>query len=133
MSLSKYVQDIQLNEQRTLSIFKMIAQGVTHSHQQGYVHCDLKLDNVLVNVHQDSGQIKDLYITDFGLSLKYTELWRNQELRGSLPYMAPEMLNPDMKFYDKVDSWSLGVILYELLIKKRPYVAETYEELSRKI
>ena len=69
MTLSKYVKENKLNEQQNLSLFKVIVNGVTYCHKKRWVHCDLKLDNILVNVDSVSNKIKELYITDFGLSL----------------------------------------------------------------
>ena len=47
--------------------------------------------------------------------------------------MAPELVIPGKTFDEKIDSWALGVILYELLVKQRPYDADTTDELSAKI
>lgn len=81
------------------------------------MHCDIKLENILVNVAKDgSDKIADLCIADFGLSSVIQQLTAGIESRGSLPYMAPEQLISGETFSSKIDSWSLGVILHELLV-----------------
>ena len=56
-----------LSEDEVRSIFQMIVKGVDACHQKGIMHCDLKLDNILLNV-DSSNKISDLCIADFGLS-----------------------------------------------------------------
>lgn len=57
-----------LTEEESRHIFKKIARGVEHCHAKGIMHCDLKLENILVNVGEDGSTITDLCIADFGLS-----------------------------------------------------------------
>ena len=92
----------------------MIVRGVEHCHKGGLVHCDLKLDNILVDYDEKSMKLKDIRISDFGLCKLLKKSEKAQGIMGTLPYMAPEMLKG--KDYDgKIDSWALGVILHELM------------------
>ena len=48
----------------------MIAEGVHHCHNNRIIHCDLKLENILVNYDEDSMEVTELCISDFGLYSK---------------------------------------------------------------
>ena len=102
-------------------IFKMIAEGVNYIHSMGLVHFDLKFDNILINVDTD-GNITDLRISDFGLTRSNKEFKTNVDSDGTLVYMAPEMFVKDSFFNEKIDIWSLGVILFSLLNYEMPFV-----------
>lgn len=92
----------------------MIAEGVAYIHSMNIVHFDLKLDNILINLDTQDN-ITDLRISDFGLSRSLNKFNTNTDCDGTLNYMAPEMFGNDRVFDEKIDSWSLGVILYTLL------------------
>jgi calcium-dependent protein kinase len=81
------------------------------------VHCDLKPENILLESNNDT----TIKIIDLGLSqIKNKNSVLNAE-RGSIYYLAPEMI---LKCYDhKVDIWSAGVIFYILLVGKPPFNA----------
>ena len=117
--LRKLGKPVDENEARR--IFNLIASGVHHCHQNGIIHCDLKPANILVNLDENQN-IVDVCITDFGLSLEADKLKESVGRRGSLPYMAPELLDIGKSFDAQIDSWALGVILHELLTNQKPYV-----------
>ena len=81
----------------------------------GVMHCDLKLDNILVNYDEATLKITEICISDFGLSSRRKRLRAGKDTRGTLPYMAPEMFLEDSTFDKKSDSWALGVILHALV------------------
>lgn len=134
MSLREYVKNLKvpLEEDSVRHIFRMIVNGVYACHAEGIMHCDLKLDNVLVNVGK-FGNITELCIADFGLSSDIREFESVSESKGSLLYMAPEQLIEGASFDEKADVWSLGVILHELLFGRLPFMAATVDELESKI
>lgn len=71
MTLLDYLNEYyeQLTKENKIAIFTQIAKAVDHCHKQGFMHRDLKLENILVNV-DEKGQVTDLKVADFGFSCK---------------------------------------------------------------
>ncbi|CAD8205030.1 unnamed protein product [Paramecium octaurelia] len=93
-------------------------------HQMNLVHRDIKLDNILV--HED-GTYK---ISDFGWATQISQI--KPILCGTTEYMPPEVVNNQIHDH-KVDSWSLGIVLYILTHCRKPFSAKTDRELIKQI
>ncbi|MGO9114518.1 MAG: serine/threonine-protein kinase [Thermoguttaceae bacterium] len=102
---------------RTTEIVAAVAEAMAYAHRLGFVHRDLKPANILV----DGGDRP--HIADFGLALHESQQrQRPGESSGTLFYMAPEQARGDSHRLDgRTDIWALGVILYELLLHRRPF------------
>ena len=99
--------------------------GLNYIHENKIIHKDIKPENL---VYDSNGYI---HITDFGIS-KFYHPENGKENSGTPGYMAPEVLfNKDHDY--SVDFFSLGVILYELLMGKRPYHGHSKKELRKDI
>jgi len=98
---------------RIAELTRQLADAVAFAHRNGIVHCDLKPDNILVDVE---GQVT---ITDFGLAVRVDEMHdlaqRPSWAPGTIGYAAPEILTSRQEASPAVDIYSLGAILYHLL------------------
>jgi serine/threonine protein kinase/tetratricopeptide (TPR) repeat protein len=113
-----------------LELFTQICEAVQHAHQKGVIHRDLKPSNVLVEVMDDHPVPK---VIDFGVAkatahqlTERTVYTEQGQLIGTPEYMSPEQaemtgLNVDTR----TDIYSLGVLLYQLLVGALPFERET--------
>ncbi|MHB8863665.1 MAG: bifunctional serine/threonine-protein kinase/formylglycine-generating enzyme family protein [Pirellulaceae bacterium] len=107
-----------------------IAEAVAFAHECGFVHRDLKPDNILLDRQRQP------HVADFGLAIHETlQRRRRGERSGTPAYMSPEQMRGLTHQLDgRSDIWSLGCILYELLAGRRPFLAsnraELYEEIT---
>ena len=96
-----------------------IALAVAHLHRNGILHRDLSSNNILLNA---SHQAK---VTDFGMSKIATSnpsMTRSKvtQCPGTLVYMPPEALRPQPRYSDKIDTFSIGVLLLQIFTRKFP-------------
>ncbi|KAI1773906.1 kinase-like protein [Hypoxylon cercidicola] len=97
-------------------IFTQLVGAVSYVHQQSCVHRDLKLENILLDKHEN------VKLVDFGFTREYEGKSNYlQTFCGTICYSAPEMLKGEKYAGEKVDVWSLGVILYALLCGELPF------------
>ena len=118
-------------EQKAAEAFRPVVDAVRYCHSLGIVHRDLKPENLLYSSKNDDAVLK---VSDFGYA-KFLIPKSGEHLStacGSPSYIAPEVVSG--KGYDnKVDCWSLGVILYVMLCGYPPFYAEENEELFKLI
>ncbi|KAH3765454.1 kinase family protein [Pelomyxa schiedti] len=119
-----------LPEAECLYFLRQFAAGLKALHAANIIHRDLKPANLLI--HKDTNGLT-LKIADFGFArVLATENSMSQTICGSPLYMAPEVLNLQ-HYTSKVDLWSVGVILYEMLSGRQPFPASNPIELARVI
>jgi len=118
--LSSYLKKNILTEKDTNTIFVQIVNGIEYLHNNEILHRDIKPHNILIDRNNN------IKICDFGFACYYSKI--DNSLCGSPFYMAPEMLRREI--YDiKIDIWSLGILLYQLLTNQIPYMSKTIKEL----
>lgn len=110
---------------RVMSILAQLADALDYAHQQGVVHRDVKSANIIVSVHDY------VTLTDFGLA-KAIEKGQSSDsgvALGTLKYMSPEQaLGKELDC--RSDVYSLGVVVYEMLVGEVPFTGTTpYEAL----
>ncbi len=120
--LPVYAEEHSLDTRARLDLMAKICDAVSHAHQRGVLHGDLKPGNILVD---PAGQPK---ILDFGVArildndLAATSYTGLGQIVGTLDYMSPEQtLGVPLDMDVRSDIYSLGVILYELLAGQLPY------------
>lgn len=96
-------------------------KGIAHMHAVGIVHRDLKPDNLLYSDKSEDAVIK---IIDFGLSKKIVKPSSLHSLVGTPYYVAPEVLNEDINYGRACDLWSIGVMVYVMLVGYPPFDGE---------
>ncbi len=119
--LNRVAQERDLSVEEIVRLGVQMAETLGYAHQKGIVHRDVKPSNILL---LPNGQIK---ITDFGIAHieDPTALVQTQagEILGTPAYMSPEQVLA-RPIDGRSDLFSLGIILYELSTKKRPFTGE---------
>jgi len=126
--ITDYCDRHKLSTRERLQLFLGVCQAVQHAHQKGVIHRDLKPSNILVVIQDDRPVPK---IIDFGIAkatdhrLAQRTLFTEQgQLIGTPEYMSPEQAEMSGLDVDtRTDIYSLGVILYELLVGALPFDA----------
>ncbi|XP_052207071.1 uncharacterized protein LOC127811349 isoform X1 [Diospyros lotus] len=94
--------------------------GMEYLHLKNIIHFDLKCDNLLVNLGDSQRPI--CKVGDFGLSRIKRNTLVSGGVRGTLPWMAPELLNgSSIRVSEKVDVFSFGITMWEILTGEEPY------------
>jgi WD40 repeat protein/serine/threonine protein kinase len=138
--ITDYCDRNRLDMRHRLELFLQVAHAVQHAHQKGVIHRDLKPSNVLV-MERDGEAVPK--IIDFGLA-KATEKNFTEEtlfteagvLIGTPEYMSPEQASAAGDIDTRTDIYSLGVLLYELLVGTVPFESKSlrgagYDEIRR--
>jgi serine/threonine protein kinase/tetratricopeptide (TPR) repeat protein len=125
LPLTEYCDMRRLNVRDRLQLFVAICEAVQHAHQKGVVHRDLKPSNILVTDEEGHPQPK---IIDFGIAKALGPQGPEVVAKtmagfamGTVAYMSPEQANSaSMDVDTRADIYSLGVMLYELLVGHLP-------------
>ncbi|MFC1849190.1 sigma 54-interacting transcriptional regulator [candidate division CSSED10-310 bacterium] len=129
------------NEQFIVAILSRLCAGLQYIHSRGYIHGDMKPENVLLASHYSPGwqtgntlnaKIADFSLADFNVDEVLPEKSDHSPLQGTFSFMAPE------KFFNRridyrVDLFSLGVLLYQQTTGYLPFNGETAAEIINAI
>lgn len=118
ITLLSYLNNNNPNISDKINIIKQLLKGFTFIQNKNIIHRDIKSDNIMIN-YSNNIEIK---IIDFGLSIyqKYLLNFCHNEPCGIYSHMCPEMLS-GIYYNASCDTWSLGVVIYYLLMNDYPY------------
>lgn len=121
-----------IRKQRTLSefqkvaIFEKVCSAVEYLHSQRVIHRDIKPENILLNAQFE------VKLCDFGWAAALSANEIRNTFCGTYEYMAPEIYR-NKNYDDKVDIWSLGILLYELLHGYSPFKGKAMKDVYSNI
>lgn len=126
-SLKEYLDaNAPLAVDEALELFYQLLLALQHAHENNVIHRDIKPHNILIDTKHN------VRVTDFGLAVT-TDLSidnNDSDVMGSVYYMSPEQIKGEVTT-PATDMYSAGVVLYEMLCGRRPFVGENAVEIAR--
>lgn len=112
----------QMDPKTALFIIEEVLKALDYAHFKGVYHRDIKPENIMFR--QDSTPV----LVDFGIARVFDaskQLTRNDSIMGTIYYMSPEQCKA-VEVDGRSDTYSMGVVLYEMLTGQRPYTGENW-------
>uniref|UniRef100_A0A0D3BT06 Protein kinase domain-containing protein n=1 Tax=Brassica oleracea var. oleracea TaxID=109376 RepID=A0A0D3BT06_BRAOL len=140
-SLTSFMETRSLTDTMIRDFTRMILEGLVSVHDHGYVHCDLKPDNILGFPRDVNGGVTkevsyELKISDFGMSTEAGEgsvFWEfDSPYLGTPLYMSPESVHYGVA-EKSLDLWSLGCVVLEMYTGKPPWPFQDSKEFLRNL
>jgi Tol biopolymer transport system component/tRNA A-37 threonylcarbamoyl transferase component Bud32 len=121
----------QLSVEQAVEVAKSVASALDYAHRNNVVHRDIKPENILLHEGQP-------LVADFGIALAVsaaggTRLTETGLSLGTPDYMSPEQATADRDLDGRSDVYSLGVVLYEMLVGQPPFIAPSAQAVVSKI
>ncbi|MBX3228747.1 MAG: serine/threonine protein kinase [Labilithrix sp.] len=114
---------------------RQAAIGIAEAHAMGIVHRDLKPENLFLSELGEMTERRLVKILDFGIAKNVQETSRKltapDAVFGTVDYMSPEQIRSASTVDHRTDIWSLGVILFELLTGRTPYVGDARSVIAQ--
>ena len=128
MTLKDYmIKNPRLPIETIVHIAKQIASGLSHAHQNGIIHRDIKPQNILMNENLTCK------ITDFGIARAYgdTTLTQTNQMLGTVYYLSPEQARGNVATAQS-DIYSLGILIFEMITGQIPFKGESAVAIALK-
>ncbi len=120
-TLNDRLQRGPLSMSRIIDIMERIAPGLDKAHVHGIVHRDLKPSNILFDADDEA------YLADFGIAKvqEATAALTGSAIIGTPAYMSPEQAQGEKDIDGRSDVYAMGIILFQMLTGRAPYIADT--------
>ena len=128
MTLKDYmIKNPRIPIETIVHIAKQIAAGLSHAHQNGIIHRDIKPQNILMNENLTCK------ITDFGIARAYgdTTLTQTNQMLGTVYYLSPEQARGNVATAQS-DIYSLGILIFEMITGQIPFKGESAVAIALK-
>ncbi|HLW65978.1 MAG TPA: serine/threonine-protein kinase [Gemmataceae bacterium] len=131
VTLAERIGDYQKEPRRAVELMVKVARAVQHAHENQILHRDLKPSNILFDDKDEP------IVADFGVAKLVdagADLTATGAVLGTPAYMSPEQAAGRLsEISARSDIWTLGVLLYELVVGERPFRGATREEVTPQI
>ncbi|MBU6239733.1 MAG: serine/threonine protein kinase, partial [Planctomycetes bacterium] len=128
-SLADWMKKSSLDFESIAKLLEKIAEALHHAHQRRLVHRDIKPANILIE--ESTGTP---YVADFGLAIREEDYLRDSRIAGTPAFMSPEQARGEGHRLDgRSDLFSLGVVMYQMLTGRLPFLGQTFREIADKI
>ncbi|XP_069126803.1 serine/threonine-protein kinase par-1-like isoform X2 [Argopecten irradians] len=122
----KTFKDFLLPEDRARPYLRQLVSAVHYLHEKGVAHRDLKMENIMLDEKK-----KNIKIVDFGLSNTFNPNELMKTHCGSLEYAAPELFTKGGRYGPEIDIWSIGIVLYAIVVGKLPFTTPYTDQYRR--
>ena len=128
-SLADWMKKSSLDFESIARLLEKIAEALHHAHERRLIHRDIKPANILIE--ESTGTP---YVADFGLAIREEDYLRDSRIAGTPAFMSPEQARGEGHRLDgRSDLFSLGVVMYQMLTGRLPFLGQTFREIADKI